>query len=44
MIIKDNALNDSLYEDVLADKLFFPESMGSDERLATELNSYHYEK
>lgn len=44
MIVKDNALNDSLYKDVLADNLFFPESMGSDERLATELNSYHYEK
>ena len=42
--MKDNALSDSLYKEVLADELFFPESMGSDERLATELNSYHYEK
>ena len=44
MIVKDNAIGDSLYKEVLADELFFPESMGSDERLATELNSYHYEK
>jgi hypothetical protein len=44
MIVKDNALGDSLYKEVLSDELFFPESMGSDERLATELNSYHYEK
>jgi hypothetical protein len=38
MIVKDNALDESLYKEVLADDLFFPESMGSDERLATELN------
>jgi len=44
MIIKDNALADSLYQELLSDDAFFPESMGSDERLATELNSYHYEK
>lgn len=44
MIVKDNALADSLYQELLSDDAFFPESMGSDERLATELNSYHYEK
>ena len=44
MIVKDNALGESLYKEVIADESFFPESMGSDERLATELNSYHYEK
>jgi hypothetical protein len=44
MIVKDNALSDSLYREMLEDGEFFPESMGSDERLATELNSYHYEK
>jgi hypothetical protein len=44
MIVKDNALSSDLYAEVLADKSFFPESMGSDERLATELNSYHYEQ
>jgi hypothetical protein len=44
MIVKDNALDEALYQEMLADPLFYPESMGSDERLATELNSYHYEK
>ena len=44
MIVKDDALSESLYKEVLADSSFFPESMGSDERLATEINSYHYEK
>lgn len=44
MIVKDNALNEHLYQEMLNDPLFYPESMGSDERLATELNSYHYEK
>jgi len=44
MIVKDAALSDDMYAEVLADSSFFPESMGSDERLATELNSYHYEQ
>lgn len=44
MIVKDDALDEALYQEMLADPLFYPESMGSDERLATELNSYHYEK
>lgn len=44
MIVKDNALDEQLYGEMLADGSFYPESMGSDERLATELNSYHYEK
>lgn len=44
MIVKDNALDEHLYQEMLDDPLFYPESMGSDERLATELNSYHYEK
>lgn len=44
MIVMDNALNDELYSEVLADSNFFPESMGGGERIATELNSYHYEQ
>lgn len=44
MIVKDNQLSDEMFSDVLSDDSFFPESMGSDERLAAELNSYHYEK
>jgi hypothetical protein len=44
VIVKDNALDEHLYQEMLDDILFYPESMGSDERLATELNSYHYEK
>lgn len=44
MIVTDNALDDNLYNEVLADPNFFPESMGSGERIATELNSYHYEQ
>lgn len=44
MFVSDNYVKKELYEKVLADKAFFPESMGGGERIATELNSYHYEK
>jgi hypothetical protein len=44
MIVIDNFLNDDLYGEMLTDEAFFPQSMGSDERIATELNSYHYEQ
>jgi hypothetical protein len=44
MIIKDNFLDKNLYDKVLNDKNFFPESMGGSEKIAADLNSYHYEK
>lgn len=44
MIVKDNFLNQELYNKVLNNKNFFPESMGSEEKIAADLNSYHYEK
>jgi hypothetical protein len=44
MIVIDNFLNDDLYGEMLTDASFFPQSMGSEERIATELNSYHYEQ
>lgn len=44
MYVLDNHINSELYAEVLADNLFFPESMGGGERIATELNSYHYEQ
>ena len=44
MLVSDNHINQKLYERVLADNTFFPESMGSGEKIATELNSYHYEQ
>jgi len=44
MQILDDAISRNLYLDVLKDCLFFPESMGPGDRIATELNSYHDEK
>lgn len=44
MIVIDNCLPAKLYKEVLNDDKFFPETMGAGERIATELNSYHYEK
>ena len=44
MIISDNWLDKETYQEVLSDSSFFPESMGGGERIATELNSYHYEQ
>jgi hypothetical protein len=45
MLVIDNYIKDKdLLGQIRADKTFFPESMGSDERIADQLNSYHYEK
>jgi hypothetical protein len=44
MLVSDNHINQELYERVLEDKTFFPESMGPGDKIATELNSYHYEQ
>mgnify|MGYP006274934055 CR=1 FL=1 len=44
MFVADNFINELLYQEVLNDSNFFPESMGSGDRIATELNSYHYEQ
>jgi hypothetical protein len=44
MLIKDNSLDDSLYNEVLNDNLFFPELMNYGEKIAEHLNSYHNEK
>jgi hypothetical protein len=44
MLIKDNAIDAKTYQEMLEDKDFYPESMGSEDRIASELNSYHYEQ
>lgn len=44
MIVQDNFLDKELYAEVLADATFFPESMGSEEKIASQINSYHDEK
>lgn len=44
MIIIDNFLSDSTCQKIISDKTFFPVSMGGDERIASEINSYHDEK
>lgn len=45
MIVIDDFVKDkSLLQEVRDDASFFPESMGSGEKIATELNSYHYEQ
>lgn len=44
MLVADNWLPKELYEKMISDESFFPESMGGGERIATELNSYHYEQ
>lgn len=44
MIVQDNFLDKNLYNEVLSDKNFFPESMGDSDRIASQVNSYHDEK
>lgn len=44
MLVADNWLPPELYQELLDDNTFFPESMGGGDRIATELNSYHYEQ
>ena len=44
MLVKDNSLSDSLYDQVLNDSSFFPELMNHGEKIAEHLNSYHNEK
>lgn len=44
MLVADNWLPVDMYHEMLNDPTFFPESMGGGERIATELNSYHYEQ
>jgi len=44
MLVKDNFLTNETCFLVSGDKSFFPESMGSSERIATEINSYHTEQ
>jgi hypothetical protein len=44
MLVADNWLPKELYEKMISDESFFPESMGGGDRIATELNSYHYEQ
>jgi hypothetical protein len=44
MLVYDDLLSTEMYNEMLNDKSFFPESMGGGERIATELNSYHYEQ
>lgn len=43
MIIKDNYLNKDLYNLVLQDSSFFPESMGDSNQIAADLMMYHEE-
>lgn len=45
MLVIDNYIQDTqLLVDIENSKNLFPESMGSEARIATELNSYHYEQ
>lgn len=45
MIVVDDFIKDSeLLKQIELSKNLFPESMGSDSRIAAELNSYHYEQ
>lgn len=44
MIVIDDFLDDQTYSDVISDGSFFPESMGLGEKIAEEVNSYHYEQ
>ncbi len=41
MKILDNFLDTKLCNEIISDKSFFPQSMGNDERIASEINSYH---
>jgi hypothetical protein len=44
MLVKDNYLSSHMCSLVSDDKLFFPDSMGDSDRIATEINSYHVEQ
>jgi len=44
MIIIDKALREDQRREVLDDTSFFPGVMGEGQKIATEVNSYHYEK
>jgi hypothetical protein len=44
MLVKDNFLSQKLCDLISDDELFFPESMGDSDRIATEINSYHTEQ
>ena len=44
MILIDNFLDDKTYFELNKDKTFFPETMGSEDRIASSINSYHYEQ
>ncbi len=44
IVIDDYVKDQNLLEEIEKTSDFFPESMGDDERIAIELNSYHYEK
>lgn len=45
MIIIDDYIKDiDILKELKNDKTFFPEAMGGGEKIATELNGYHYEK
>jgi hypothetical protein len=44
MIVIDDFLQEDLYAEVLADSTFFPGIMEDGDKIATELNSYHYEQ
>jgi hypothetical protein len=45
MLVIDNFIQDKqLLQTIEESTSLFPESMGSEDRIATELNSYHYEK
>jgi len=40
MLVQDNALDNTLYNQVLADNLFFPNSMGLGEKISEHINEY----
>lgn len=40
MLVQDNALDNILYNEVLADNNFFPNSMGLEEKIAEHINEY----
>lgn len=44
MILIDDFLDPETYEELLCDQTFFPPLMGDGEKIAEELNSYHYEQ
>jgi hypothetical protein len=44
MIVIDDFLSNEMCEEIISDALFFPKSMGDDERIASGINSYHNEQ